>query len=388
MNQKKLFEDKYVGYHTFGLKIDCKQEDQDTTHDYSKDYFTIEALEDGNVYFKYHEWSSVETQRYMEYSKDGGKTWVKTNNIDDNEVVMTIPMLEGEIAFVRGDNDTLASYYESEDTYYNSFFYSDMEFSVYGNIMSLIHGDDFIGETTVTDFIFHSLFYDWYGADLDTPLECLIINAENLILPATTLAQGCYSNMFHDCMSLTTAPELPATTLATGCYISMFNGCTSLTTAPKLPATTLTEHCYETMFQGCTSLTITPKLPATTLAENCYSDMFEGCTNLTTAPELPATTLASQCYMRMFKYCTSLNTAPELPATTLTSKCYWGMFDNCQNLNYIKAMFTTTPSSSYTSNWVKDVAANGTFVKNSAATWNVTGNDGIPSGWTVQTMDE
>lgn len=90
----------------------------------------------------------------------------------------------------------------------------------------------------------------------------------------------------------------------------------------------------------------------------------------------------------MFKYCTSLNTAPELPATTLTSKCYWGMFDNCQNLNYIKAMFTTTPSSSYTSNWVKDVAANGTFVKNSAATWNVTGNDGIPSGWTVQTMDE
>lgn len=414
MNQKKLFEDKYVGYHTFGLKIDCKQEEQDTTHDYSKDYFTIEALEDGNVYFKYHEWSPVEKQRYMEYSKDGGKTWVKTNNIDDNEVVMTIPMLEGEVAFVRGDNDTLAPYYESEDMYCNSFFYSDIEFSVYGNIMSLIHGDDFIDKTTVIDHMFYSLFYDFYGAEEGTPLECLIINAENLILPATTLTDSCYGNMFYtctgltiapklpattlgincysnmfaDCTSLTTSPELPATTLEIGCYSGMFSGCTSLTKVSELPATTLGTHCYALMFAGCTSLTTTPELPATTLTENCYSDMFDSCTGLTTAPELPATTLASQCYMRMFRNCTSLNTAPELPATTLTSKCYWGMFDNCQNLNYIKAMFTTTPSSSYTSNWVKDVAANGTFVKNSAATWNVTGNDGIPSGWTVQTADE
>ena len=27
----------------------------------------------------------------------------------------------------------------------------------------------------------------------------------------------------------------------------------------------------------------------------------------------------------------------------------------------------------------------GTFVKNSAATWNVTGVNGIPSGWTITT---
>ena len=87
----------------------------------------------------------------------------------------------------------------------------------------------------------------------------------------------------------------------------------------------------------------------------------------------------------MFNGCTSLTSAPKLPATTLADRCYDYMFSGCKKLNYIKAMFTTTPSTSYTSNWVSGVAATGTFVKNSAATWNVTGVNGIPSGWTVTT---
>ena len=87
----------------------------------------------------------------------------------------------------------------------------------------------------------------------------------------------------------------------------------------------------------------------------------------------------------MFNGCTSLITAPELPAITLVDYCYNGMFQNCTNLNYIKAMFTTTPSTSYTNNWVSGVASSGTFVKNSAAEWDVRGTSGIPTGWTVQT---
>jgi hypothetical protein len=113
--------------------------------------------------------------------------------------------------------------------------------------------------------------------------------------------------------------------------------------------------------------------------------MFYGCTSLTTAPQLPATTLASSCYQGMFSGCISLTEAPELPATTLASECYDGMFRNCSSLNYIKAMFTTIPGTTYTKNWVSGVAASGTFVKNSAATWDVSGADGIPYGWTVQT---
>jgi hypothetical protein len=158
-----------------------------------------------------------------------------------------------------------------------------------------------------------------------------------------------------------------------------------ITSPQKLPAKTLTTSCYREMFYACTSLTTAPELSATTLGESCCYGMFQNCNSLTTPPVLGAQSLKRYCYMYMFRGCTSLTTAPDLPARQLTSDCYLGMFNGCSNLNYIKAMFTTTPSSSYTSGWVTGVSSTGTFVKNSAATWNVTGNNGIPSGWTIQT---
>ena len=145
------------------------------------------------------------------------------------------------------------------------------------------------------------------------------------------------------------------------------------------------QYCFCFLFSGCTSLTTPPQLPATTLMNNCYRGMFSSCANLTQAPNLPATTMKNECYSFMFYGCTSLTTAPTLSATTLVNSCYNYMFANCSSLNYIKAMFTTTPSSTYTSSWVNGVAASGTFVKNSAATWTTTGVNGVPTGWTVQT---
>ena len=201
------------------------------------------------------------------------------------------------------------------------------------------------------------------------------------------VSYACY-NMFRNCTSLTNAPELPATTLTDSCYRCMFFGCTSLSIAPELPATTLKESCYKNMFYGCTSLSIAPELPATTLRYECYSGMFFGCTGLTNAPELPATTLANSCYAYMFQDCTSLTNAPVLPATKLVSYCYNYMFYGCTSLNYIKAMFLTTPSSSYTENWTNNVSPTGTFVKNASASWDVTGVNGIPENWTVETAIE
>ena len=64
------------------------------------------------------------------------------------------------------------------------------------------------------------------------------------------------------------------------------------------------------------------------------------------------------------------------------------MFEGCTKLNYIKAMFVTNPATPYTYNWVQGVASTGTFVKNSEAPWNVTGVNGIPNGWTVQTASK
>ena len=104
-------------------------------------------------------------------------------------------------------------------------------------------------------------------------------------------------------------------------FYKLFADCTQLISAPELPATTLADNCYSAMFVRCSSLISAPKLPATTLANNCYCDMFNGCTNLTSAPELPATTLAADCYIHMFEDCTKLSTVTMLaPSDEIANK--------------------------------------------------------------------
>ena len=370
----------------------CVQENEMHYNPWSwaDEYLTFVAKESGTFTF------TPSSSNVISYSTDGGETWTTGNSVEVNN---------GDKVMWKGTM-TPQSYYGIGK------FGSTGNFDVQGNVMSLLFGDNYKGQTDLTGkgYAFYELFRN----------NTKVISAENLSLPASTLIKycycgmfygctslvtapqlpattlsgdevwDCYNRMFQDCTSLVTAPELPATTLSTSCYGYMFKGCTSLVNAPELPATTLAVQCYWYMFEDCTSLVTAPQLPATTLASNCYYYMFRGCTGLVNAPSiLPATTLANNCYGHMFDGCTSLTSAPVLPATTLTTSCYQYMFYGCTNLNYIKAMFTTTPSGSspyYTQNWVNGVSATGTFVKNSAAQWTNTFNDNaIPTNWTVQT---
>ena len=86
----------------------------------------------------------------------------------------------------------------------------------------------------------------------------------------------------------------------------------------------------------------------------------------------------------MFFSCTSLITAPELPAIVLANGCYQQMFYGCTSLNQIKCLATSISATSCTLNWVFGVASTGTFIKNANMSSWTTGNNGIPSGWTVQ----
>ena len=377
--------------------------------DYSTMYLTFEALENGTFTLTIGKNVPTSLLEDVSYSLDKGKTWTTVQNQDNEEVVITTPIVESYNNVLWKGNGISTSIVTSSTVLADmpassAIFSSDGKFNIEGNIMSLLYGSNYQNQTSFEDNSTSNFALLFSKAN--------IVSIENLVmpvlemketsylrmfqkcseltksckLPATTLADYCYQFMFGACTSLTTAPELPATTLAERCYKGIFYNCTGLITAPSvLPATTLASSCYENMFQDCTSLTTAPELPATTLADYCYGSMFYRCTSLTTAPVLPATTLVSYCYQYMFRGCTSLTTAPELPATTLASYCYREMFSGCTKLNYIKAMFTTTPSTSYTNNWVSGVAASGTFVKNSAATWTTTGVNGVPSGWTVQT---
>jgi len=230
--------------------------------------------------------------------------------------------------------------------------------------------------TTLADYCYQSMFTNCTS----------LINAPNL--PATTLADYCYQSMFNNCTSLRNAPGLPATTLADYCYHGMFTHCTSLREAPELPATTLALLCYGEMFSLCGYLTSAPDLPATTLADYCYKEMFQGCINLISVPALPATTLTKQCYASMFSICASLTSAPELPADTLMESCYNHMFEGCLSLKNVKMLATDVSATNCMKDWLKGVFPTGTFVKNSAATWDITGASGVPEGWTVQYASE
>lgn len=202
----------------------------------------------------------------------------------------------------------------------------------------------------------------------------------------TLPSEWCFYRLFINCAALRTAPEFPSTTLTAYCYRDTFKGCTGLTTAPALPAMRVGTQSYYQMFDGCTSLETAPELPATTLNSSCYNGMFRNCTALRTAPSvLPAMTLFSSCYNEMFSGCTQLQRSPRLPAETLVSSCYQYMFRNCSSLSEITALFLTTPGTSYNASWVQGVAASGTFTKNARATWQTTGDNGVPSGWTIIT---
>ena len=227
----------------------------------------------------------------------------------------------------------------------------------------------------------------------EVPVACTgdirtLVDYLNYSNASTVDARFC--NLFSECIQLTSAPELPATTLAESCYSSMFKGCTSLTTAPALPAETLAVGCYSSMFKYCEVLAQAPALPAETLAESCYHSMFLNCEVLTQAPALPAMALAVDCYENMFFGCTNLTTAPELPAKTLAAGCYYGMFRVCKNLKNVTMLATDISAESCLSYWLYEVAKEGTFTKAAEMTSLPSGNGdaSIPSGWIVQNYTE
>ena len=358
-------------------------------HDYSKDYFTIVVIEGGHIGFDNSKSGS------LSISKDKGETWEEVETSDG------IDVSEGDTISVKC---VMNNFFDEGYDFISSS--ESFKAKIQGNIMSLLVSDNFMDATVLENNYLSSLFKnsEWLidAQNLVLPATTLVegcyenmfVNCSNLVyapkvLPATTLVESCYSDMFQGCTSLVTAPVLPATTLAEHCYSGMFVNCSSLVNAPVLPATTLAESCYTAMFKGCTSLVTAPVLPATTLEIACYSNMFEGCTSLVTAPVLPATTLVYTCYTAMFKGCTSLVTAPVLPATTLEIACYSAMFDGCTSLNYVKAMFTTDirQNGSYTGGWLNNVSATGTFVGNAEASWLddfTRTNSTVPQGWTIE----
>ena len=218
---------------------------------------TFDILGDGTIGWKASNSSLTKT---IQYKKNNG-SWTSITSTTSG---VTISVANGDVVQFKGDNTAYGN-----SSYYNTFT-ATCNFTIRGNIMSLINSSTFSTLTNFTaNYALRGLFYS------NTYLQ----SAENLILPSGTY-QRCYQAMFRECTGLTKASLLPAATLATYAYHNMFYGCSSLT--------------------------------------------------------------------------------------------------------YIKCLATNISASNCTSNWVYGVAESGTFVKASTMNSWTTGNNGIPSGWTVQ----
>ena len=170
--------------------------------DYSLIHATFKALGDGSFSF-----SKKGDGDDIQYSKDNGYTWTvlpsgESVSVSYGDKVMWKSTIAPKIGSGIGT------------------FSSTCGFKAFGNVMSLLYGDGFRGQVDLTEKkqAFCNLFN-----------KCVnLVDASNLILPATTLSRNCYSGMFEGCKNLTTAPELPAKILADYCYNNMFYNCPNL----------------------------------------------------------------------------------------------------------------------------------------------------------------
>ena len=97
-----------------------------------------------------------------------------------------------------------------------------MKTEIYGNVMSLLKGKDNLESATAIEA--KNAFYGLFAG-----AEKLVNNTERLlVLPATTLTEGCYQDMFNGCKGIEKAPELPAPKLEKNCYQEMFYDCAKL----------------------------------------------------------------------------------------------------------------------------------------------------------------
>ena len=218
---------------------------------------TFEAIEDGTISFSSDYYKS--TVGPVTYRINGGdaQTIAAGTKVD-------IPVKANDKVAFFGDNKTYAFNLDRHST-----FSCTGDCYIYGNIMSLISSQNYATTTSLTEkYTFSGLFRS-DGVEDNNHIKNHPTHI--LVLPATTLTDDCYAQMFSGCTSLTKAPELPATTLANGCYKFMFSS-TSLSEAPKLPAKTLAYGCYEYMFCNCKSITKAPELPASKLASCCYNN--------------------------------------------------------------------------------------------------------------------
>lgn len=222
---------------------------------YSTQYLTFVAVSAGTFSFEGTSSSTINNSS-IQYTIDNGSTWYTLNRGVQSPTVSA-----GQKIMWKGNLKSTGSGVGK--------FYSTKKFNVEGNAMSLLFGDNFANQTSLSGYT--AAFANLFVGNEN------VVNAANLILPATTLTEACYQGMFYSCSGLTTPPSiLPSMDLSLRCYYQMFEHCPLLTSSPELPATTLVQQSYCMMFKDCPSLNYVKCLATDITASNSTSNWLDG----------------------------------------------------------------------------------------------------------------
>lgn len=312
--------------------------------DLSKDWLRMNVYGDGVCTITVSQYISESHIDSIYYSVNGNR-WTKKNRKLSARINVSIPVVDGDIVYFKG----IATQYEDSNSW-STRIACTANHTLSGNIMSLLYGNDFEGQTVLPsgERTFKSLFKE------DTALT----SCEDLKLPATTLRTSCYSELFYLCSNLAVPPK-------------------------SLPASSLSGACYENMFDE-TVITTVPDMPIiTSIGQKSMTAMFRA-TKVENASGVIINDTATQCCQYMFYNCKQLARGPQLLAETPASSCYGVMFTQCTNLRYVKCLLKTNTSAM--SQWMqnaKNAVGGSLFVKHINATWTTSGASGVLSNWTI-----
>lgn len=171
---------------------------------YINQYLTFEILNTG-VFSVF-----LPNESTVYFTKNGSDWTLMSENVNNELNVQQGDILQFKCALVKTETFPFAIYGSNTTS----------EFNAYGNILSVVYGDDFENKSDILELVTdigYSPFEEMF-------IECPIKDASNLCLPDVQLMEGEYRNMFAH-SEISKAPTIIPAYLNECCYYGMFDDC-------------------------------------------------------------------------------------------------------------------------------------------------------------------
>lgn len=246
-----------------------------TNRTYRHQYFTTEALADNCVItlnIAQNVSTSVVTGFY--YSRDR-ITWTPILNVSGETQDVSLPAINtGEKYYWKGVNYALSQngQYQESDTLKNVHLSASQNFKAYGNMFSMLWGDNFIGKNyfpdDTTNYIYAGFFWN----------NTKLIDAQNLYFPGQHTKGFSYSNS-----------ETPVSDEVINSFNDLFYGCSNLEYGPVIEMLTINGNsAIKRLFYNCKKLkSFTMYVINTPTGAQVYKDMYSSITMTNVTLYLP-----------------------------------------------------------------------------------------------------